>query len=617
MTIRVKLILVFLTITMIPVLVIGFIGSSVVRKSLMDSHIDALESIVDIKVDRIESFFRERKNDIKIIQDYYNIKTNLPIVDQFANDRTDPAYLKAKGMLDSQLKTLQEVSEYKDFMLLNPGGRVVYVTNETDAEVDLDSFQEGVGNHISESDNDEIRVSDIYTSNIAECNFVMQITGPIYNFNGKFIGTVAIEICMEPLYGLIQEATGLGETGEILIGKEIDDSAIFLNKLRHDKGAALTRKVRLGEVIALPIQEAVKGRSGSGISIDYRDEEIIAAWRYVPSMGWGLVAKIDTREAFALANCLTSLVIISVSIFALLSIIAALYFSERFTGPIIELTKKTKLISEGDLTSKLDVKSGDEIGQLTRSFNMMIDDLIIARADLIKRTKELAFSNKELEEFIGVVSHDLKAPLRAIHNYADFLKSDLGDKLEEEQEIYLNGLGEAVKQSEEFLENVLILSSVGKDQLAKEKVDIGIFLQELTTSFRLPSEVKIVINEGFPVVDTDQTLLRQIFQNMIFNGIKYNNSTEKCLEIGWKLTDNENMVFFVRDNGIGIEPRFFDKIFHPFQRLHTNAEYDGTGIGLAIVSKAASRLGWSIRVESIHGKESIFFVTVPGYKKEA
>ncbi len=611
MSIRAKLILVFLVITTIPILVIGFIGSYIARKTLMDTRIAALESIADIKVDRIEAFFLRKKNDIKIVQDYYNIKTNLPIVDQFADDRTGPTYLKAKEMLDGQLKTFQNIHKYENFILLNAEGRVVYVTNEAHSEVDLDSFPESMENNISKSKRKEIYFSDIYMSSISECNPEMLITGPIYDFNGKFIGAVAVVVCMESIYDFIQETTGLGETGETLIGKNIGDSVLYLNRLRHDEDAALTRRANYREKAAFPIQEAVKGRSGSGISIDYRDKEIIAAWRNISFKNWGLVAKIDTAEAFALANYLTNLIIITASVFTLLSIIAALFFSERFAAPIIKLTKKTKLISEGDLTSKLDIKSGDEIGQLTMSFNNMIDELRGSRETLLK----LAFSNEELEDFTSVVSHDLKAPLRAIHNYADFLQHDLSGKLEEEQEMYLNNLVDTVKQSEELLEDVLALSSIGKNQLMIERVDLSSFIQELTNSFRLPSEVKIVINDGFPAIDTDQTILRQIFQNMIFNGIKYNNSTEKCIEIGWELTDNKKLDFFVRDNGIGIEQRFFDKIFQPFQRLHTNTEYDGTGIGLAIVQKSVNRLGWSIRVESILGKGSTFFVTIPEYKK--
>ncbi len=287
----------------------------------------------------------------------------------------------------------------------------------------------------------------------------------------------------------------------------------------------------------------------------------------------------------------------------------------RLDNSVTPPESRTKLAAKGDLTSNVDIKTGDEIMQLNRSFRTMIESLRISRENLLKRTEELALSNRELEDFTSVVSHDLKAPLRAIHNYTDFLKSDLSGNIGEEQEMYLNGLGEAANQGESFIDDVLESSRIGKCQLVIERVDVGIFLRELINSLSLSSQVEIVISEDFPFIETDQTLLRQIFQNMIINGIKYNNSAKKRIEIGWELTDKAILVFFVRDNGIGIEQRFFDKIFRPFQRLHTNHEYTGSGIGLFITLKSVNRLGWSVRVESVYGHGSTFYVTVTEYKR--
>jgi light-regulated signal transduction histidine kinase (bacteriophytochrome) len=111
-------------------------------------------------------------------------------------------------------------------------------------------------------------------------------------------------------------------------------------------------------------------------------------------------------------------------------------------------------------------------------------------------------------------------------------------------------------------------------------------------------------------MNVEPTFLRQILQNLIINGIKFNQSSEITIEIGWHLIDNKHYDIFVKDNGIGIEPRFFKKIFSPFQRLHTAEEYEGTGIGLATVLKAANRLEWPVRLESKPGEGSTFFVTI-------
>lgn len=224
---------------------------------------------------------------------------------------------------------------------------------------------------------------------------------------------------------------------------------------------------------------------------------------------------------------------------------------------------------------------------------------------------DLNKANAELKDFAYVVSHDLKAPLRAIHNYVDFLQEDLQGRLEEEEQMYLDGLALAVRQSEAFINDLLELSRISRYEAIIENVNIGNFVKELIASLDLPSDVEIVMADDWPAVNTEPVLLRQIFLNLINNAVKFNRSLHKLIELDWHLAGNEHYEFLIRDNGIGIEPRFFEQIFRPFQRLHTAKEFEGTGIGLAIVNKATSRLNGAVRIESTPGKGSTVFVTIP------
>jgi PAS domain S-box-containing protein len=229
---------------------------------------------------------------------------------------------------------------------------------------------------------------------------------------------------------------------------------------------------------------------------------------------------------------------------------------------------------------------------------------------------ELNETNTELKDFVYVVSHDLKTPLRGIHNYADFLREDLEGKLEEEQKKYLDGLSRAVCQAEEFVNDLLDLTRVSRLEMVFKKINMGDFLKKFVLSMNLPPEVEVSMPEEWPEIDVEPTLLHQIFMNLIQNAVKFNRSHVKRLELGWNLKkDAGHYEFFVRDNGIGIEPRFFEKILKPFQRLHTTKEFEGTGIGLGIVAKAANRLNGTIRIESEFGKGSAFFVTLPNEQK--
>lgn len=233
-----------------------------------------------------------------------------------------------------------------------------------------------------------------------------------------------------------------------------------------------------------------------------------------------------------------------------------------------------------------------------------------SEAQLKRYSSELKIANGELSQYAYVVSHDLRAPLRAIHNYADFLLEDLIESLEEEQELYLTGLCRAVLEAEQLVEGLLLLSRIGRQAVDFYAINMDIFIKQLLTSLDLSAQIEVVMPNNWPTMQSEPTLLRQIMQNLILNGIKFNHASPKRIELGWQSSADE-IELFVRDNGIGIEPRYQAQIFQMFQRLHTSTEYKGTGIGLAIVKKAANKLGGTVRLESALGQGSTFFVRLP------
>jgi PAS domain S-box-containing protein len=239
-----------------------------------------------------------------------------------------------------------------------------------------------------------------------------------------------------------------------------------------------------------------------------------------------------------------------------------------------------------------------------------------AHQELAAKAAALQQANAELEQYAYVVSHDLKAPLRAIHNYADFLRQDLATTLDEEQKAYLDGLDVAVCEGEELVRDLLELSRIGRRSVPIETVDVGAFLRELSAILVSPADVEIVMVDDWLTIDVEPVLLGRIFQNLIGNAIKFNHAPCKRVELGWRPVGETHVELFVRDNGIGIDPRYHEKIFRVFERLHARAEYEGTGIGLAIVKKAADKLRGSVRVESEPGEGSTFFVTLPLKQEE-
>ncbi len=239
------------------------------------------------------------------------------------------------------------------------------------------------------------------------------------------------------------------------------------------------------------------------------------------------------------------------------------------------------------------------------------EELRIVHLTLAQKASELEEANADLAQYAYAVSHDLKTPLRGIHHYADFLREDLDASLDGEQQAYLDGLGRAVYQAEELVDGLLELSRVGSRDLAYEAIDLGMLLHELIASLNVPEDVDLVCEGAWPTIEVEPILVRQIFQNLIINAMKFNRAPHKRVELGWYSVGEHACELFVRDNGIGIDLRYIEQIFQVFQRLHTQREYDGTGIGLAIVKKAVSRMGGTVRVVSTPDEGSTFFVTLP------
>ncbi len=230
---------------------------------------------------------------------------------------------------------------------------------------------------------------------------------------------------------------------------------------------------------------------------------------------------------------------------------------------------------------------------------------------LDRQATRLAQANEALAEYASAVSHDLKGPLRAMRNYADFLREDLEHMVDEDQLGYLDGLGKAVGEAEDLVDDLLSYGQVSTRAAPFEEVDLGPAVRDMIGALALPDDCEIEVAEDWPTIETSLPLLRQIIHNLISNALKFNASEQKKVHLSWRMNSDDMCDISVTDNGIGIDSQYLEQIFQIFQRLHTKSEFDGTGIGLAIVKKAADRLGGNVSVESEPGKGSTFVVSLP------
>jgi hypothetical protein len=240
------------------------------------------------------------------------------------------------------------------------------------------------------------------------------------------------------------------------------------------------------------------------------------------------------------------------------------------------------------------------------------ESLRLAQLQLAEQLEKTERINEELSQFAYAASHDLKAPLRAIRNYSDFLYEDLAEGLSGEQKAYLEGLRIAADQGQNLIDDLLEYSRIGRIASEAESVDMPAIIDEVKSFLNLPSDINLTVQKDWPVFEADPILLSQIMKNLIGNAVKFNHSASKQVDIGWHQTDQNGAIeIFVRDNGVGIDTEYQEQIFGIFQRLHTSKKYEGTGIGLAVVQKAAQEMGGAVRVESTQGEGSTFFVEIP------
>nr|WP_044200022.1 ATP-binding protein [Oscillochloris trichoides] len=254
-----------------------------------------------------------------------------------------------------------------------------------------------------------------------------------------------------------------------------------------------------------------------------------------------------------------------------------------------------------------------------RDLRRAIIDLVLYKVEELSRlNEELTRSNIELDSFAYVASHDLKEPLRGLHNYAHFLIEDYGDKLDADGKEKLMTLVRLTQRMEALIDSLLHYSRVGRAELTWVEVDLHAELHDVINLLapRLQeSGVEIRVPHPLPRVRADQARVREVFSNLIANAIKYNDKEQKWVEIGSSCLESEengpHYLFYVRDNGIGIPEEHQEAIFRIFKRLHGRDEYGGgVGAGLTIAKKIVERHGGSIWVTSHVGAGTTFWFTL-------
>ncbi len=317
----------------------------------------------------------------------------------------------------------------------------------------------------------------------------------------------------------------------------------------------------------------------------------------------------------------------------ILSYILASKLQRIISTPIMDLTEKTKQVQvSGDFSIRAKKYSADEIGILSDSFNLMLGGLQFRQTQRNKaeqalrdaknnleltvqeRTHELETANQELKAFSYAVSHDLRAPLRGIDGFSKILLEDYTAKLDAEGIDYLQRIRNATTRMGEIIQDLLTLSRVTQAELNYEDVDVTQLCHSIFNSLQLMEvdhrDIEINIEDNIHVF-ADKTLLTLALDNLIGNAWKYTGKQEKAIINISASKDDDSYTINIRDNGVGFDMAYAEKLFAPMQRLHAPSEFDGTGIGLATVYRILSKHGATIRGEGVVNQGASFSITFP------
>ncbi len=261
-----------------------------------------------------------------------------------------------------------------------------------------------------------------------------------------------------------------------------------------------------------------------------------------------------------------------------------------------------------------------EIEIVTELRSLIVGVILKQADDLATINLELERSNTELDSFAYIASHDLKEPLRGIHNYSNFLMEDYAAVLDADGVSKLNTVVRLTQRMEDLINSLLHYSRLGRAELSRQPTNLNEVVRQAIDTLRISqpqSSIEFRLPRSLPTISCDRTQISELFTNLLTNAIKYNDKAEKWVEIGFIEADRGDpedpllYTFYVRDNGIGIPPHHLERVFQIFKRLHTQDQYGGgTGAGLTIVQKIVERHGGKIWVESAIGEGSTFYFTL-------
>ena len=437
-------------------------------------------------------------------------------------------------------------------------------------------------------------VSNHYVSPHRPGNPAVFMTAPLFNSRGEMYAILGGSIDLQG-NNLLEEFSRIkiGKTGYLALCDR--DRTIIV----HPDKKRVQRTVPEG--VNKLFDRAVAGFEGSGKTVNSRGVGMLTSIKQLTTNDWFVVANLPLAEAYAsLYEARRYLVLATLAGTSAILVIAWLMM-RGLTAPLMAITRHVQSLPKKSGRGKLIVgmDRGDEIGTLAEAFNEMITSI--------------EMQHQDLESFSYSLSHDLKTPLTGISVAAQCLADDYAGCLDENGKFFVESINTGCERINQLIDAMLALSRLTQGEVRSERVDLSQLARKVVIGLRMAHperQVECAIAEGL-AARGDQHLLEVALENLIGNAWKYSGrAKDPVIEFGTAEVSGEK-VFFVRDNGAGFDMAAAGKLFLPFQRLHREEEFAGTGIGLATVQKIMIRHGGKVWAEGEPGRWATFYFTLP------
>ncbi len=406
----------FVIVSLLPILVIGYSLLHTFEIEMQKTAVRQVSAIADMKAEQIDSYLRERLRDAKIIQAASTTRAAMPeFARVYARDGVkSDAYRQLDARYRAHFKRFVEDAGYYDLFLISLHGDVVYTqAHEADFATNLTTgpWRASGLAYVARQALDTLHdgVSDFERYPPSRGAIAAFMAFPIMT-DGKLEGVLALQIYSERVFQVVTDNVGLGASGETVITRLLNErTALVMAPTRHEPNAALELKVPLNNPPFLQaVQSGLHGERGAGLKVDYRGKEVVAAWRYLPRVNWGIEVKMDADEVFAFGRRVQTFSLGVLGVTLLAAILGTFLLSRHVVTTLKNLSLSAKRIAAGNPQQRVPVVGWDEIGQLATTFNTMTEHLNASNQERDVAENDLRQLNQELENRVAARTADLE-----------------------------------------------------------------------------------------------------------------------------------------------------------------------------------------------------------------